>query len=379
MNEKEHVSSEGNIHGDEWLKIVNLKKTYGDFVAVENINLDIRQGEFLTFLGGSGSGKTTTLLSIAGFLEPSAGEILLSGASILDKPPHKRNIGMVFQQYSLFPHMSIFENVAFPLKMRKVGKDEIKKRVTDILTLVELEEFADRMPAQLSGGQQQRVALARALVFEPTILLMDEPLAALDKQLRETMQMEIRQLHEQLGLTIIYVTHDQEEALKMSDRIAIFNEGNIDQIGTPTDLYDRPGTQFIAEFLGDSNVFHGKVTSLNNELVTVESEHGQSFSAATDESYEKGTDVVIMVRPEKVQITKEIDHTKTVNVVQAKVKESIYLGESFKYMLETSFGETVTVKKQIDKIAEQIFENGDTVYMTWEAANAVVLLSNGKN
>lgn len=379
MNEKEHVSSEENIHGDEWLKIVNLKKTYGDFVAVENINLDIRQGEFLTFLGGSGSGKTTTLLSIAGFLEPSAGEILLSGASILDKPPHKRNIGMVFQQYSLFPHMSIFENVAFPLKMRKVGKDEIKKRVTDILTLVELEEFADRMPAQLSGGQQQRVALARALVFEPTILLMDEPLAALDKQLRETMQMEIRQLHEQLGLTIIYVTHDQEEALKMSDRIAIFNEGNIDQIGTPIDLYDRPGTQFIAEFLGDSNVFHGKVTSLNNGLVTVESEHGQSFSAATDESYEKGTDVVVMVRPEKVQITKEIDHTKTINVVQAKVKESIYLGESFKYMLETSFGETVTVKKQIDKIAEQIFENGDTVYMTWEAANAVVLLSNGKD
>src|SRR5690625_610694 len=219
VTEKE-VSYKGE---QDWLEINNLNKNYGDFVAVKDIQLSIKNGEFISFLGASGSGKSTTLLSIAGFLEPTSGEILLSKQSILDKPAHQRNIGMVFQQYSLFPHMTIFENVAFPLKMRKVSKSEIKTKVNDMLALVELEEFSDRKPSQLSGGQQQRVALARALVFEPEIILMDEPLAALDKKLRETMQMEIRQIHEKLGITVIYVTHDQEEALKMSDRIAVFN------------------------------------------------------------------------------------------------------------------------------------------------------------
>lgn len=359
----------------DWLQINNLRKTYGNFTAVKDIQLNIKQGEFLTLLGGSGSGKTTTLLSVAGFLEPTSGEILLNGDSILDKPAHKRNIGMVFQQYSLFPHMSIFDNVAFPLKMRKLGKAEIKERVKNILSLVELDGFSKRKPSQLSGGQQQRVALARALVFEPKILLMDEPLAALDKKLRETMQMEIRQLHDKLDLTIIYVTHDQEEALKMSDRIAVFNKGSIEQIGTPEDLYDRPGSQFVAQFLGNSNAIHGKVIESSEGYATIENSQGDVFKASANEKHATGDAVVVMVRPEKVDISTK--KKESLNIIEAKVSEMIYLGESYRYILKTAAGETVVVKKQIRYVDEKVFQIGDTVYVTWELDNAVALSSNG--
>ena len=360
----------------DWLQINKLRKTYGKFTAVKDIQLDIRKGEFLTLLGGSGSGKTTTLLSVAGFLEPTSGEILLNGDSILDKPAHKRNIGMVFQQYSLFPHMTIFDNVAFPLKMRKVGKAEIKERVKNILNLVELDSFAKRKPNQLSGGQQQRVALARALVFEPNILLMDEPLAALDKKLRETMQMEIRDLHEKLGLTIIYVTHDQEEALKMSDRIAVFNKGSIEQIGTPEDLYDRPESQFVAQFLGNSNAIHGTVSETEEGYVTITNSHDNTFKASTDYTYSNGDTVVVMIRPEKVDISKT--KKDSLNRIEATVSEMIYLGESYRYILKTATGEEVIVKKQIRYVDETVFQIGDTVYVTWEKENAVALPSNGE-
>lgn len=360
----------------DWLQINKLRKTYGKFTAVKDIQLDIRKGEFLTLLGGSGSGKTTTLLSVAGFLEPTSGEILLNGDSILDKPAHKRNIGMVFQQYSLFPHMTIFDNVAFPLKMRKVGKAEIKERVKNILNLVELDSFAKRKPNQLSGGQQQRVALARALVFEPNILLMDEPLAALDKKLRETMQMEIRDLHEKLGLTIIYVTHDQEEALKMSDRIAVFNKGSIEQIGTPEDLYDRPESQFVAQFLGNSNAIHGTVSETEEGYVTITNSHDDTFKASTDYTYSNGDTVVVMIRPEKVDISKT--KKDSLNRIEATVSEMIYLGESYRYILKTATGEEVIVKKQIRYVDETVFQIGDTVYVTWEKENAVALPSNGE-
>ncbi|HLQ70974.1 MAG TPA: ABC transporter ATP-binding protein [Bacillota bacterium] len=357
------------------MQINNLRKTYGDFTAVKDIQLNIHKGEFLTLLGGSGSGKTTTLLSVAGFLEPTSGEILLNGDSIIDKPAHKRNIGMVFQQYSLFPHMTIFDNVAFPLKMRKIGKAEMKEKVQNILSLVELEDFAKRKPNQLSGGQQQRVALARALVFEPNILLMDEPLAALDKKLRETMQMEIRELHEKLGLTIIYVTHDQEEALKMSDRIAVFNEGSIEQIGTPEDLYDRPDSQFVAQFLGNSNAIHGKIVESNDGYATIENAQDVTFKATTDFSFNKGDSVVAMIRPEKVDISKT--KKDAMNRIKATVSEMIYLGESYRYILKTAVGEEVVVKKQIRYVDETVFQIGDTVYVTWEQDNAVALPSNG--
>ncbi|HLR02312.1 MAG TPA: ABC transporter ATP-binding protein [Virgibacillus sp.] len=373
---EEQAAEAATTKQTDWLQIKNLRKTYGKFTAVKDIQLNIKQGEFLTLLGGSGSGKTTTLLSVAGFLEPTSGEILLNGKSILDKPAHKRNIGMVFQQYSLFPHMSIFDNVAFPLKMRKIGKAEIKERVKNILSLVELDGFAKRKPNQLSGGQQQRVALARALVFEPNILLMDEPLAALDKKLRETMQLEIRQLHEKLDLTIIYVTHDQEEALKMSDRIAVFNKGSIEQIGTPEDLYDRPGSQFVAQFLGNSNAIHGKVIESDGDYATIENSQGEVFKASSDQEYANGDAVVVMVRPEKVDIS--TTKKESLNLIEAKVSEMIYLGESYRYILETAAGETVVVKKQIRYVDEKVFHIGDTVYVTWELDNAVALPSNGE-
>jgi putative spermidine/putrescine transport system ATP-binding protein len=379
MIPNEKPASKNTLDQQEWLEITNLKKVYGDFVAINDINLTINKGEFLTLLGASGSGKTTVLLSIAGFLEPSVGKISLSGESILDKPPHKRNIGMVFQQYSLFPHMSIFENIAFPLKMRKYSKSEIRTRVDNILKLVELEQFANRKPSQLSGGQQQRVALARALVYEPTILLMDEPLAALDKNLRETMQEEIWHLHKKLGLTIIYVTHDQKEALEMSDRIAIFKKGSIVQIGTPSELYDRPNSQFVAQFLGDSSEFHGKVSALDNGVVTVSHKLGSELTASTFQKFNNGENVVVMVRPEKVRIIKIKDSKQRTNIMEAKVEKVVYLGESYRYILTTPSGETVLVKKQINLVNEEKFETGDIVYITWDQENAIVLPSDVHN
>lgn len=360
---------------DHYLNIENLRKAYKDFLAVDDISLQIKKGEFMTFLGSSGSGKSTTLLAIAGFLEPTSGDILLSGESILDKLPHQRNIGMVFQQYSLFPHMTIADNIAFPLKMRKLAKSEIQQRVNDMLKLIELEGFGHRKPNELSGGQQQRVALARALVFQPDILLMDEPLAALDKKLRETMQLEIRRLHSQLGLTIIYVTHDQEEALKMSDRIAIFNKGRIEQAGTPLELYDRPRTRFVAEFLGDSNLFQGQVMETSSEHTVIANPQGQPIYASPESGFRKGEQVVVMVRPEKVEIETNRDKLSCANFMEAKVVEAIFLGDNYKYKLKSETDEIITVKKQIHMVGEQMLAVGDKVFVTWEPENAIVLAS----
>ncbi len=233
------------------VRLDDLIKTYGTFAAVDDISVTIARGEFFTILGPSGSGKTTTMMMVAGFTYPTSGSIRIADRNVADLPPQKRDLGMVFQNYAVFPHLSVFENVAFPLRVRKVPKAEIVRAVNEILDLVKLREYSARMPRQLSGGQQQRVALARALVFRPSVLLMDEPLGALDKKLRDHMQTEIRRIHRQLGVTVIYVTHDQGEALTMSDRIAIMNQGRIEQIGTPADLYDRPDTRFVADFLGD--------------------------------------------------------------------------------------------------------------------------------
>ncbi|MFM1651603.1 ABC transporter ATP-binding protein [Brevibacillus sp. B_LB10_24] len=360
---------------ENYLHIANLRKEYKDFLAVDDVSLKINRGEFMTLLGSSGSGKSTTLLAIAGFLEPTSGDILQSGQTILDKPPHQRNIGMVFQQYSLFPHMSIADNIAFPLKMRKLEKSEIQRRVSDMLKLIELDGFGQRRPQELSGGQQQRVALARALVFQPNILLMDEPLAALDKKLRETMQLEIRRLHSQLGLTIIYVTHDQEEALKMSDRIAIFNKGRIEQLGTPLDLYDHPRTRFVAEFLGDSNLFPGRVADRSDQQTVVTDASGQTLLASAKRDCTKGDEVVLMVRPEKVDIETNRDKLTSPNFVEAKVIETVFLGDNYKYKLTSPANQTITVKKQIHMVGERMLSVGDQVYVTWDPENAIVLAS----
>ena len=253
-----------------FVQFENIQKSYdGKSLIVKDLNLDIYRGEFLTLLGPSGSGKTTSLMMLAGFETSTSGKISLGGKVLNQLPPHKRDIGMVFQNYALFPHMTVAENVAFPLTVRRLAKSDIEERVTNALNMIKMGDIAHRYPSQLSGGQQQRVALARALVFEPRLVLMDEPLGALDKQLREHMQLEIKQLHEKFGLTIVYVTHDQSEALTMSDRVAVFHKGEIQQIDAPKVLYEEPKTAFVAQFIGENNQIHGTIASTcTGSLVT---------------------------------------------------------------------------------------------------------------
>ena len=245
---------------DHFVRFENVDKSYdGKLLVVKGLNLDIEEGEFVTMLGPSGSGKTTCLMMLAGFETPTNGQIYLDNKVISDIPPHKRGIGMVFQNYALFPHMTVYENLAFPLRVRKIPKDEADKKVDKALSMVSLQGFEARMPMQLSGGQQQRVAVARSLVFDPKLVLMDEPLGALDKNLRESMQYEIKHIHESIGVTVVYVTHDQTEALTMSNRIAVFNDGKVQQLSSPDELYERPVNSFVAEFIGENNTFAGEV------------------------------------------------------------------------------------------------------------------------
>ena len=248
----------------EFVKFDKVDKSYdAKVLVVKDLQLDIAEGEFITMLGPSGSGKTTCLMMLAGFETPTNGEIYLDGNAISSIPPHKRGIGMVFQNYALFPHMTVYENLAFPLRVRKIPKDEADKKIDKALSMVSLQGFAQRMPGQLSGGQQQRVAVARSLVFDPQLVLMDEPLGALDKNLRESMQYEIKHIHESIGVTVVYVTHDQSEALTMSNRIAVFNDGKVQQLSSPDELYEKPVNSFVAEFIGENNTFAGEVTDLS--------------------------------------------------------------------------------------------------------------------
>ncbi|AOE60368.1 ABC transporter ATP-binding protein [Pseudomonas corrugata] len=348
----------------------NLNKHYGDFAAVDDIALEIQDGEFLTFLGSSGSGKSTTLSMLAGFETPSSGEILVDGKSLVNVPPHKRDIGMVFQRYSLFPHLSVRDNIAFPLAIRKLAPAERDRRVDAMLKLVQLEQFAHRRPSQLSGGQQQRVAIARALVYEPRILLMDEPLGALDKKLREDLQDELRQLHRRLGITIVYVTHDQEEAMRLSQRIAIFSHGKIVGLGTGYDLYQNPPNAFVASFLGNSNFL--KLKAQGNAVATFD---GQSLSIRLTAGLQTDQDVLLMVRPEKaVALSTEQAAQAPLaagwNEVSAKVVEVLFLGESQTCSVVTSGGTAMTVKAL--SAAGMPLKAGDPVRVRWATADACV-------
>src|SRR6202040_1636969 len=287
----------------KFVEFIDVQKVYGDFHAVRRLNLSIGQGEFLTFLGPSGSGKTTTLNMVGGFGGPSQGVITLDGASVDRLPPYERNIGMVFQNYALFPHMSVADNVAFALSVRKTPKADIVARVTRALEMVRLAQFKDRKPTQLSGGQQQRVALARALVFQPTLVLMDEPLGALDKKLREHMQIELKQIHEMLGVTIVYVTHDQSEALTMSDRVAVFDKGAIVQIGTPDGLYKEPATAFVAGFIGENNALDGVVERVEGDQCLVALPTGLTTTALAVGDIRPGAPVHLTIRPERIGLS----------------------------------------------------------------------------
>jgi len=348
----------------------NLNKHYGDFAAVDNISLDIREGEFLTFLGSSGSGKSTTLSMLAGFETPSSGEILVGGQSLVKVPPHKRDIGMVFQRYSLFPHLSVRDNIAFPLTLRKLSSEERERRVEAMLKLVQLETFAHRRPSQLSGGQQQRVAIARALVYEPRILLMDEPLGALDKKLREDLQDELRQLHRRLGITIVYVTHDQEEAMRLSQRIAIFSHGKIVGLGSGYDLYQNPPNAFVASFLGNSNFL--KLKARGNAAGDFE---GQTLTIRPTSGVSSDQPLLLMVRPEKaLALSLEQAAAEPLpagwNEVSAKVGEMLFLGESQTCSVVTDGGTAMTVKAL--SATGMPLKAGDPLRVRWASADACV-------
>lgn len=358
-------------HNDQPLvSLRNLNKHYGDFAAVDNISLDIKDGEFLTFLGSSGSGKSTTLSMLAGFETPSSGEILVNGQSLVNVPPHKRDIGMVFQRYSLFPHLSVRDNIAFPLQIRKLAAAERERRVDAMLKLVQLDKFAHRRPSQLSGGQQQRVAIARALVYEPRILLMDEPLGALDKKLREDLQDELRQLHRRLGITIVYVTHDQEEAMRLSQRIAIFSHGKIVGLGSGYDLYQNPPNAFVASFLGNSNFL--RLKAQGNAAASFE---GQPLSIRLTAGLQTEQDVLLMVRPEKalaLSVAQAAEEPLAAgwNQVSANVVEVLFLGESQTCSVVTSGGTSMTVKAL--SAAGMPLKAGDPVRVRWATADACV-------
>jgi putative spermidine/putrescine transport system ATP-binding protein len=348
-----------------------IEKRYGTVIAVDGVSLDIAPGEFVTLLGPSGSGKTTTLMMLAGFEIPTAGEIYVDEDPIAAVPPYRRNIGMVFQNYALFPHMTVGENIAFPLQMRKMNRSEITRQTTAVLQLVGLPGYEGRYPRQLSGGQQQRVAVARALVFNPRVLLMDEPLGALDKQLREHLQLEIKALHEQLGVTIIYVTHDQEEALVMSDRIAVMNDGHIEQCGLPTELYDEPSTRFVATFIGESNFIDGIVHRLDGTAACIEAAGLGELRAPLRAGLAAGAPVALTVRPEKI-VASDNGLTADMNAVTGTVDDVVFVGEMRRYVVVLPGGQRLVLKAQ-NRSGVQSFDRGDPIRVCWNVADCRIV------
>jgi putative spermidine/putrescine transport system ATP-binding protein len=319
--------------GRAYVRFENIQKSYdGEILVVRDLNLEIKRGEFLTLLGPSGSGKTTTLMMLAGFETPTHGEIIVDGVPLTKVPPYKRNIGVVFQNFALFPHMTVVENVAYPLRVRKIPKPEVEARVERALAMIRLPDCGSRRPAQLSGGQQQRVAVARALVFDPKLLLMDEPLGALDKNLREQMQYEIKHLHEQLGLTVVYVTHDQHEALIMSDRIAVFSEGRIQQVAAPAMLYEQPENAFVAQFIGENNRLIGRVIEVRTPLCKVVVAQRFVVEALAVNIAGMAKDTVLSLRPERVVL--DPPSGSCANIFEAEVKEVIYVGNHVRARLK---------------------------------------------
>jgi len=331
---------------DAFVEFDRVQKSYdGENLVVKDLNLKIGKGEFLTMLGPSGSGKTTCLMMLAGFETATHGEIKLDGNEINNISPHKRGIGMVFQNYALFPHMTVAENLAFPLEVRKMGKSDREAKVKRVLDMVQMGEFGGRRPAQLSGGQQQRIALARALVFEAELVLMDEPLGALDKQLREHMQFEIKRIADNLGITVVYVTHDQTEALTMSDRVAVFEDGRIQQLDPPDVLYEQPKNSFVAQFIGENNTLMGTVEKIDKEANTseVRLDDGSIIDAIPVNVHEAGERTLVSIRPERVEFNKDRLHPDA-HTLKAEVMEFIYMGDIYRTRLRVAGKEDFIVK-----------------------------------
>ncbi|MCP8688189.1 ABC transporter ATP-binding protein [Marinobacterium sedimentorum] len=355
---------------DQYVRFINVKKSYDQHnLVVKDFNLDARKGEFVTLLGPSGSGKTTCLMMLAGFEDVTSGSILINGEPVNNIAPYHRNIGMVFQHYALFPHMTISENLAYPLKVRKKSADEVKRRVKESLALVELADFGKRYPGQLSGGQKQRVALARSLIFEPSIVLMDEPLGALDKNLREQMQFEIKRLHEDLGFTAIYVTHDQTEALTMSDRIAVFNDGIVEQCAAPEELYERPANSFVADFIGENNRIPGTVARIEGGRAQISLADGSSATTLNPNCPQPGEPCMLTIRPENLFIAGD---TLRDNCIEASFTTRLYVGDSIRYFFKMSSGAELMVKALNDSQAP-VLTPGALTRLTWDLADGLAL------
>ncbi len=350
----------------------HVQKSYdGVSLVVKDLNLSIGKGEFLTMLGPSGSGKTTCLMMLAGFETATNGEITLDGQPINQVPPHKRGIGMVFQNYALFPHMTVGENLSFPLEVRGIGKSDREAKVKRALDMVQMYAFINRRPAQLSGGQQQRIALARALVFDPKLVLMDEPLGALDKQLREHMQFEIKHLHESLGITVVYVTHDQGEALTMSDRIAVFNDGRIQQLAPPSDLYERPDNSFVAQFIGENNKLLGTVEELSGDKALVRLTTGELIDATPVNVTAKGQKTLVSIRPERVEFKPE-QMPAGAHTIDAEVLEVIYMGDILRARLRVAGSEDFVMKMR-NTLGQTRLAQGQKINVGWHPQDARAL------
>jgi spermidine/putrescine transport system ATP-binding protein len=357
--------------------IQNVRKSFGDFTALDDVSIDIRKGEFFSLLGPSGCGKTTLLRIIAGFENPDRGVVLLDGKDVLPLTPDIRPVNTVFQNYALFPHLTVFENVAFSMRLRKVPESQVKATVNDYLKLVELQAHAGKKPAQLSGGQKQRVAIARALINEPSVLLLDEPLSALDAKLRQHMLIELDAIHDKIGITFIYVTHDQQEALSVSDRIAVMNVGNVLQIGTPQEIYEAPATDFVAKFIGDTNLYEGTVDAVDGEMVTISSGVLGTIKVTDTDPPQPGHTVSFTVRPEKVRIGLEKPSTTrhAINYFAGVVDEPIYSGFQTKFYVKTDNGAVIKVFKQHADWSDEGPEIAwkDRVWLSFSAEDAYVV------
>jgi len=357
------------------ISLEGVSKTYRSgpttTTAVERVDLEIRQGEFFSLLGPSGCGKTTTMRMIAGFEEPTTGTVRLAGRDVTGVPPNRRDVNMVFQSYALFPHMTVAENVAFGLKRKKVPAAEIRTRVAEMLELVELGDRAKHKPTQLSGGQQQRVALARALVNRPSALLLDEPLGALDLKLRQAMQLELKRIQREVGITFVYVTHDQSEALTMSDRIAVMNKGLVEQLGTPAQIYETPATRFVAGFIGTSNILTGTVRDSSDGRARIDYGDGQHVLADAKQAA-SGTELVITVRPEKIRLGTE-EPNANLSRVRGTVREVVYLGSATHYTVRTVHDTEIVVFQQNSSDASNLAERGDTAWLSWRPEHSYVL------